>query len=277
MPYLRMDVGVSMGAFGEKIKKRREELGLSLLRLGEKAKIYRSDHPGKAVSSSYIKDIEKNNKIPSEPIIVALAKALDLDYRQLLVDARLEKAPNAAVEDIYKEIFGYTPSPGTTLNTDKQYQIPLIPYASQSDQATEYAGLDLWELPIFDAGMGEPSGWSDHGYPLGFASEYVAMPKKDIDTNSFAVRCHGDSMEPTLFEGDTVVVVPSAQLINGKLCFATWWQDERGDRLVKRYRKHGDIIFLESDNRDYDPIILTPENGKGVKIFRVTKLLRDNI
>ena len=178
MPYLRMDVGVSMGAFGEKIKKDARSLDFHCCDWVRKAKIYRSDHPGKAVSSSYIKDIEKNNKIPSEPIIVALAKALDLDYRQLLVDARLEKAPNAAVEDIYKEIFGYTPSPGTTLNTEKQYQIPLIPYASQSEQATEYAGLDLWELPIFDAGMGEPSGWSDHGYPLGFASEYVAMPKK---------------------------------------------------------------------------------------------------
>ena len=246
--------------------------------MGEKAKIYRQDRPGKAISSSYIKDIEIKNKIPSDSIIIALAKALDLDSQKLLVEAHIEKTPNEVIENIYKNVYGYLPEtrPGDSPPiAGKQYQTPLIPYAYHAEQASEYAGLDLWELPIFDTGMGEPSGWSDYGYPIGYFSEYVAIPKKDIDTNSFAVRCHGDSMEPTLFEGDTVVVVPSAPLINGKLCFATWWQDERGDRLVKRYRKQGDTILLESDNKDYDPIILTPENGKGVKIFRVTKLLRD--
>ena len=167
------------------------------------------------------------------------------------------------------------PAEQIEIASEKLNQSPLIPYVSEYGQVSEYAGLDLWEIPIFDTSIGEPSSWSDNGYPIGFPSEYVAILKKDLDPNSFAVRCHGDSMVPTLYEGDTAVVVPSAELINGKLCFATWWQDERGDRLVKRYRKQGDTILLESDNKDYDPIILTPENGKGVKIFRVTKLLRD--
>ena len=130
-------------------------------------------------------------------------------------------------------------------------------------------------LPLFDAGAGEPSSFSDGGYPVGESGDYVTIPDEGLDEHSFAVKIHGDSMSPYLNEGDIAIVVPSAPLQNGKLCFATWFHDEVGDRLVKRYYKYGDTVVLKSDNQAHEDIVLDENNGTVVKLFRVTKSIRE--
>lgn len=139
------------------------------------------------------------------------------------------------------------------------------------DQA-EVLSVDIIEIPVFDAGAGEPAGWTDGGYPVGEAGEFLLIPADMADENTFAVTLHGDSMEPYLSEGDKVVVVPSAELVNGKLCFISWPQD--GDKMVKRFYKYGETIVLRSDNPDHEEITLDESNGIGVNIYRVTQSIR---
>lgn len=134
---------------------------------------------------------------------------------------------------------------------------------------------NMIQIPVYNAGSGEPSSWTDQGYPTGFTNEYTLIPKDGVDKNTFGVKIHGESMAPNLNEGDIVVVVPSAPLVNGKLCFATWLGDE-GDCLVKRYYRYGDTVVLKSDNPapEYEDIELTPKNSEEVRIYRVTISIR---
>lgn len=137
--------------------------------------------------------------------------------------------------------------------------------------------VKLKEIPLFNGGAGEPSHFTDEGYPVGFSSETITVPTNGIDDNSFGVKIHGESMYPTLNIGDIVVVVPSAPLANNRLCFATW-PAEDGKRTVKRFYKYGDVIVLRSDNPDkakYPDIELSENNHNGVRIYRVTKSIRE--
>lgn len=105
---------------------------------------------------------------------------------------------------------------------------------------------------------------------MGHASSYHPAPEEIKDPHAFYVRVHGDSMAPTLEDGDLAVVEPGYDLVNGKVCFASFPGND-GERLVKRYRRLEDgTIHLESDNRDHPTRVLTPENGRDVRIFRVT-------
>ena len=135
-------------------------------------------------------------------------------------------------------------------------------------------GIPLVSIPVFNAGAGEPSVFTDEGYPAGHSSEYIPVPKKGIDDNSFGVKIHGGSMEPGLKAGDIVVVVPSAPLSNGKLCFATW-REENGEKLVKRYFRYDDLIVLKSDNPAHTDILIKPESSANVRIYRITKSIRE--
>lgn len=96
----------------------------------------------------------------------------------------------------------------------------------------------------------------------------------EVDEHTFYVKIHGKDMSPYLNKGDIAVVVPSAELINGRLCFATW-PSKDGRRLVKRYYQYGDTIVLKSDNPAFEDVEINANNGNGVKIYRVKKSIRE--
>ncbi|RLA88599.1 MAG: hypothetical protein DRG20_05885 [Deltaproteobacteria bacterium] len=129
------------------------------------------------------------------------------------------------------------------------------------------------KVPVFTAGAGPNLSFTDMGYPVGVSDRMEHVPISITDEHTFGVVIKGDSMEPTLSEGDIAIVVPSAELQNGKLCYAYFPETE--ETLIKRYRKIGETIFLESDNKQYDPIIITPDSPKEVKIYRVKRLIRE--
>ncbi len=143
------------------------------------------------------------------------------------------------------------------------------------ERADKIEGEIKW-LPVFDAGAGEPKSWTDGGYPVGEASAKEYGPPGCQDHNAFYVRIHGDSMYPTLEEGDLALVEPGQPLQNRRLCFVSF-PGEDGDRMVKRFRAlpHGDVV-LESDNRRYEDILINEQNGQGVRIYRVTRIVRDD-
>ncbi|MBI9077738.1 MAG: helix-turn-helix transcriptional regulator [Desulfatibacillum sp.] len=133
--------------------------------------------------------------------------------------------------------------------------------------------IDFVSIPVFNAGAGEPSHFTDGDTPLGVSDEYIPVPASKVDENSFAVRVQGDSMAPRIVQGDIAVVVPSRHPEQGKVCFATWSDDPSGQRLIKRFYKYGNTVVLRSDNPDHEEITLDEHTGQHVRIFRVVMIV----
>ena len=71
----------------------------------------------------------------------------------------------------------------------------------------------------------------------------------------FALRCRGDSMEPTFKNGDLVLIRQQPEVENGQIA-AVMIDNEA---TLKRFHKNGDTIVLLADNPAYQPIIIPQE------------------
>jgi phage repressor protein C with HTH and peptisase S24 domain len=74
----------------------------------------------------------------------------------------------------------------------------------------------------------------------------------------------GNSMEPELKDGDTVLIDESQKDIISGAVFAVGVEDTI---MVKRIEKHPSALVLLSDNRDYTPVRLRSGEGDGVRII----------
>lgn len=101
-------------------------------------------------------------------------------------------------------------------------------------------------------GMEEiPADWAKHG-------EY------------FGLKIKGDSMEPKIHDGSTVIVRVQSDAENNDIVIAM----VNDEATCKRLHKYADSIVLNSINTDYEPIILT--NDKEVRILgKVVRLIED--
>lgn len=83
----------------------------------------------------------------------------------------------------------------------------------------------------------------------------------------------GNSMEPELKDGDTVLINESQKNILAGAVYAVGVDDTI---MVKRLEKHPNKLVLMSDNKNYDPIYLTGEEiSKVVVIGRVIWVCRE--
>lgn len=123
---------------------------------------------------------------------------------------------------------------------------------------------------VFSANCGEGGiMWTDGGCPVGESLDSDSIPSAWGGKNCFIVRLWNDSMEPKFSEGDKLLIDPDEEVFNGDIVFVSLADD--GDKLVKRYARHGDTVILESFNRNYEPIILDKGNGKGVRIYKAVR------
>jgi phage repressor protein C with HTH and peptisase S24 domain len=87
-----------------------------------------------------------------------------------------------------------------------------------------------------------------------------------------AIEVHGDSMEPTLQEGDKVIakiyIGDGFDIPNRKIVIVA---NQDGELLVKRLMKKDGLILLTSDNPNYPPII--PQEARIIAV--ALKLLRE--
>ena len=72
-----------------------------------------------------------------------------------------------------------------------------------------------------------------------------------------------------IFEGDVVIVNPQSDAHNGEIVVALL-QDEA---TLKRYEKHGDIVYLIPENKNYNVIEINNREdfsiiGKVLGVFR---------
>jgi repressor LexA len=93
----------------------------------------------------------------------------------------------------------------------------------------------------------------------------------------FAVQVHGDSMYPTLAEGDYLVFQiyegDGSDIPNGKIVVV---RNHSGELLVKRLLKMNGAVLLAGDNPKYPPILPQQMEAEGLRIVGVAvKILKE--
>jgi len=97
---------------------------------------------------------------------------------------------------------------------------------------------------------------------LSFQTKWLAS--KGSANNMVAMEVFGQSMEPVIKEGDTVLIDQSQKNILAGAIYAVGVEDTI---LVKRLEKHPNKLVLCSDNKDYEPIYLEREEADKIRII----------
>ncbi|WP_396583354.1 helix-turn-helix domain-containing protein [Lactobacillus delbrueckii] len=103
--------------------------------------------------------------------------------------------------------------------------------------------------------------------------DYINVPEP-IPRDAFALVCEGSSMEPSIVDGDKVVIEPTPDVEDGQV--AAVLVDDQTKATLKRIKHIDNSIWLMPDNRDYDPIVLDAQHP-GRIIGKAIKLIRDRI
>lgn len=102
--------------------------------------------------------------------------------------------------------------------------------------------------------------------------EYREVPKRYLPKGEvFILRAKGDSMFPTICEGDEVLVRCQPDVNDNEIGVALL--DEDNEATLKRIKHVGDSVMLIGDNPAYQPIIMNEQQpgrilGKVVQLFR---------
>ncbi|MEG0236834.1 MAG: S24 family peptidase [Cetobacterium sp.] len=123
--------------------------------------------------------------------------------------------------------------------------------------------IDLMSIPVYSS-VAAGCGYIPDSEPV----EYVYIPK--IPGECIGAKVSGDSMEPTLYQGDIVVIKKDVEVGLGEI--GVFINKTTGESLVKRLKKKNGVYILESDNHIFkDREIKTDEIvccGKVVNIIK---------
>lgn len=110
-------------------------------------------------------------------------------------------------------------------------------------------------VPVINkVAAGYPTEFTDLGYPVGVADEYVYCPGVE-DPNAFAIRVCGDSMEPRYHEGDILIISPAVPVASGDDCFVRI--EANHETTFKRvFFDPDDTIRLQPLNERYPPQVV---------------------
>ncbi len=119
-------------------------------------------------------------------------------------------------------------------------------------------------VPIISAQV--PAGFPAMPPEDDYIEDYLYIP--GVPKNSYAVKVRGNSMYPTIKDGEYVIFVPCVELKNGDVVIV---RDEWNEVMLKRYRVKDGEVFLTSDNPEYPTV---KPNGDYKIIGRVIKKVR---
>lgn len=100
--------------------------------------------------------------------------------------------------------------------------------------------------------------------PQAFRTEWIRLMRLK-PAKLAAMRAAGDSMEPTIHDGDSLLVDTSQnQVVDGKV-YALWY--DGGERVKRLFRLPGGGLRIKSDNPAFDTIEVHPEEIENVRII----------
>ena len=223
-------------SIGDRIKEAREHKNLSRSELAEKAN----------VTMSAISNYENSISSPKEPVLLKLMDILDIDANFLFQDM-VEKKPSVYL----------TPSESTMIDKyrkldviskelvdiviDKELERSINDY-TLNDNVVDFGNYK--EIPCYprlaSAGTGE---YLFDDIP----TDTIKIDTREYPKADYAIQVNGDSMEPTYYDGDTLIVERNAIPEIGK----TGIFIVDGVSYVKRLG-NGELI---SDNKAYNNIV----------------------
>ena len=223
-------------SIGDRIKEAREHKNLSRSELAEKAN----------VTMSAISNYENSISSPKEAVLLKLMDILDIDANFLFQDM-VEKKPSVYL----------TPSESTMI--DKYRKLDIISKElvdlvidKELERSTSNSALNdnivdfgsYKEIPCYpklaSAGTGE---YLFDDIP----TNTIKVDSREYPKADYAIQVNGDSMEPTYYDGDTLIVERNAIPTEGQV--GIFIVD--GASYVKRMG-NGELI---SDNKAYSNII----------------------
>ncbi|HNX27738.1 MAG TPA: XRE family transcriptional regulator [Phycisphaerae bacterium] len=255
--------------FGDILRKRREELGLTQDALALLT----------GISKPYLSNIEtgRAKNPPTDGVLSELEKHLQMAAGELTRLAHLARTPC----DVLQE---HETLSAENVKLKKMLSQLLKESPDQrAAQFQEVLGRDE-NFPAISAGIvvpvinrvaaGYPQAFTDLDYPVSVADEYVRCP--DIrDQQAFATRVVGDSMEPKYHEGDIVVFSPNTQPRPGDDCFVRFGYDE-GTTFKRFYQDSPESVRLQPLNSKYPSVTYPTESITGIwpAVFRIESLRR---
>jgi repressor LexA len=247
-------------SLGQIIRKKREQLNLTLDEVSSQV----------GFSKPYLSTIEtgKVKNPPSDELLRKLEKILKFEPGLLLHIAHLEGLPS----DI-RQKYESTEAENQKFRQFLKNIINKKTSVRRLDALLTEDNLDIEQeksplaagrmVPVINkVAAGYPADFDDLDYPAGVADDYVRCP--DIhDTNAFAVRVVGDSMEPKFQEGDIVVFSPAAEVHNGDDCFIRF--AEPHETAFKRvFFEPDNKVRLQPRNENYSPLIVDGKRINGL-------------
>lgn len=179
------------------------------------------------ISFSYIDQIEKGLRPINKDILEKFIKVYPLYKKQL------EKA---YLDEIMPESLK-----GSTFNIEEQkVNTVILPVYGKASAGNGYINLDQ---EIY----------------------YFPIKKGDFSDRSFLVEISGNSMEPTLEDGDYALVDPdNIDYVKNKIYVVTYNDESFIKRMVVDGKSK--IVMLKSDNPEYEDILITKDMQVYLKI-----------
>jgi phage repressor protein C with HTH and peptisase S24 domain len=246
---------------GKTIKEARLARGWTLEVLEEKS----------GVAAGTIHAIEARDSSRSQ-YFPQLAKALGVSVEQL------QAGPLAAVlpEAVYNSVTGRMP--------DDAFDMPAFSRGKVGEPRTAY-GMEpilAWEhpddlpegefvfIPRLDVHLSAGGGREQveielvKDNPQAFRSEWIRLMR--LKPNKLAaMRASGDSMEPAIHDGDSLLVDTSQTDVTDGKVFAIWY--DGGERVKRLFRLPGGGLRIVSDNPRFAPIELGAEYAGHVRVI----------
>ncbi|MFA5251967.1 MAG: S24 family peptidase [Phycisphaerae bacterium] len=241
-------------SLGQIIRKKREQLHLTLDEVSA----------GVGFSKPYLSTIEtgKVNNPPSDELLTKLEKTLGFEPGLLLHIAHMESLPPdirqgyESAEAENQKLRQFIKNLAHKKTNPAQADI----FLAESEKTSLAAGR---LVPVINkVAAGYPADFNDLDYPAGVADDYVRCPDLH-DTNAFAVRVVGDSMEPKFNEGNIVVFSPAAEVHSGDDCFVRFAMPH--ETTFKRvFFEPNDKVRLQPRNEKYPPMIIDGKRIDGL-------------
>jgi repressor LexA len=260
-------------SLGEIVKSRREQMHLTQDQIAKMVDI----------SKPYLSNIEtgKAKNPPTDGIIRSLERVLKFSDGELLRLAHLARTPADVrqehellqaevqkLQGLLRDLFDN--KPGAVKRSGVDLGVMLERIKDQGNIRQLSAGV---AVPVINkVAAGYPSHFTDLDYPPSVAEEYIRCPDMH-DSQAFAARVVGDSMEPIYHEGDIMIFSPNCEPLNGNDCFVRF-DGDMGTTFKRYYQDDQENIRLQPLNNKYPaqtyPVSLI--TGLWPAVFRIERL-----
>lgn len=211
----------------------------------------------------------KEIRLKNKDSLRSLAEKMELHFT--FID-KIEKETAPISKTFIEKIILVYPEEKTKLT--KEYLKEILPQTLQNEEPVKVMNNEnILNLPVY----GKVS--AGRGY-INFEAPSYFMPvtKGNFSKNSFFVEITGNSMNPTLEDGEFALVDPeNTEYIKNKIYVVTYNDEAYIKRL--EFKEKLKVISLKSDNPEYDDIDISEDmqeyfkiNGRVVEVISKKKI-----